>query len=141
MLWPMPNRWEKWSTRVRSKIRLGGISDKTIYYREMPVMQSMPLKQEPFRFMYSGYRRWCKPWWKFYLNPKSYYREIMNLWQRARYGWSIEDTFSLDDHLATWMPYAVKATVWYILYYTKNTAKDEERLYLKANRFLAALVL
>ena len=36
---------------------------------------------------------------------------------------------SLDDHLATWMPYAVKATVWYILYYTKNTAKDEERLY------------
>ena len=48
---------------ARSKIRLGGISDKTIYYREMPVMQSMPLKQEPFRFMYSGYRRWCKPWW------------------------------------------------------------------------------
>lgn len=113
----------------RSKIRLGGISDKSIYYREMQVMASLPLTQVPFRFMHSGYRRWCGPWWKFYLNPKNYYREVIKIWKRGRYGWCVEDTFSLDCSLSLWMPYAVKATAWYILHYTKNTPNDEKKLY------------
>jgi hypothetical protein len=92
--------WEWEIAMERSKIRLGGISDKSIYYREMQVMASLPLTQVPFRFMHSGYRRWCGPWWKFYLNPKNYYREVIKIWKRGRYGWCVEDTFSLDCYLA-----------------------------------------
>lgn len=113
----------------RSKIRLGGISDKSIHYRHIQVMASMPEKQKPIAFMDGCFRIGCWPWWKYWLNPKSYIRAVSKYWHRARYGYDREDLYSLDDYLATWMPYAVRSCTWHILYYTKQGEREKQKFY------------
>lgn len=107
----------------------GGVSNKSIHYRGLDVLTTMPKKQKPFPFMDGSYRMFCKPWWGYWLNPKSYWRACRRYWNRARYGWDGEDIYSLDDYLAQWMPYAVASCTWHINYYTKQNEKEKQKFY------------
>lgn len=48
-----------------------------------------------------GYRRFCKSWWReVFRLPVRWARDIKSFIHRGRYGWTYEDTWSLDNYLA-----------------------------------------
>jgi hypothetical protein len=56
----------------------------------------------------SGYRLFCKPWWKHWLSPQTYFYYVKYKWQRANRGWADCDVWSLDGYLVEWMPDALR---------------------------------
>ena len=55
----------------------------------------------------SGYRLFCKPWWRYWFSPSSYYYWVKYKTQRANRGWADCDTWSLDYYLSQWLPDAL----------------------------------
>lgn len=51
----------------------------------------------------AGYRRWIWPWWKHWLDPRTYWYDLITFYQRGRRGWADRDLWSLDLYLAGWM--------------------------------------
>jgi len=51
--------------------------------------------------LYSGYRRWCLPWWREHFSPHTYWRWLKWHWQRARRGYSDIDWIGFDTYMAT----------------------------------------
>ena len=56
----------------------------------------------------SGYRLFCKPWWKHWFSPSTYYYYVKYKWQRANRGWADCDVWSLDTYLVEWLPDAFR---------------------------------
>lgn len=55
----------------------------------------------------SGYRILCWPWFKYWIDPRSYYYWMKYKIQRAQRGWADCDVWSLDDYLTEWLPGAL----------------------------------
>ena len=49
----------------------------------------------------SGWRTFCDRWWKHWFTPSTYTRFFRNKWQRAKNGFSNEDTWDLNDYMAS----------------------------------------
>ena len=47
----------------------------------------------------NGYRKFCWPWWKDYLNPKTYYRTVKYFCQRGYRGYADCDAWDADSYL------------------------------------------
>lgn len=62
----------------------------------------------PFKFMDSPWRAFCWSWWKYWLNPKSYWRACRDYYERARYGYAYTDLYSLDAYICQWLPFALR---------------------------------
>ena len=48
----------------------------------------------------SGYRRFCWPWWRHWLDPRTYWVACKTFYQRGVYGWSERDVWSVDMYLS-----------------------------------------
>lgn len=49
--------------------------------------------------VFSGYRRFCWPWWKEKLSPKTYWRWVKWTWQRGRRGYADCDVWGTDSYI------------------------------------------
>ena len=58
----------------------------------------------PYFGIDSGYRPFCSYWWKFQLNPWTYYRAVKWFFQRAIRGWANCDVWSMDNYLNDILP-------------------------------------
>lgn len=56
-----------------------------------------------------GYRWFCGYWWRYWLNPVSYWRWMKWYVQRARRGYSDHDIWGLCDYLSEMIPNALEA--------------------------------
>ena len=56
----------------------------------------------------SGYRAFSSYWWKYWLTLRTYTQPLIWSYQRVTRGWADCDTWSLDDHLNTWLPDALE---------------------------------
>lgn len=51
--------------------------------------------------VYSGYRKFCWPWWREILSPKTYWRWVKWTWQRGRRGYADCDVWSTDSYICS----------------------------------------
>lgn len=56
----------------------------------------------------SGYRMFCWPWFRHWLQPDTYYRPFVHAYQRVTRGWADSDTWNLDDWLCEVLPPAIE---------------------------------
>ena len=52
----------------------------------------------------SGYRRFCWPWWRHWLDPRTYWYALETFCHRGLYGWDRRDVWSIDMYLSEVIP-------------------------------------